>query len=245
MSGSAARKITSSTSSTSMSGVTFMSADARGGAGRVTAVRPVVEMRHAGPPVVCTSIDTARRRLFQRKVALDARPQPGASSCASPECADVPSDPLLPRVRGRACCSSPRWPACPAAADRPAPTTTGFVVSCAAQVLTSIGQTTQCSAIESLSDGSTADRTAAAQWSSSTPATATVSPAGLVTAVQAGSTQITATYSAFSVTSTIQVSTITAVIQIDLLSTRSSSAIANATRGAFRRHTEVPARRCR
>ena len=74
------------------------------------------------------------------------------------------------------------------------PTTTGFVVSCAAQVLTSVGQTTQCSAIESLSDGSTADRTASAQWSSSTPATATVSAAGLVRAVQAGSTQITATY---------------------------------------------------
>lgn len=109
------------------------------------------------------------------------------------------------------------------------PTTTGFVVSCAAQVLTSIGQTTQCSAIESLSDGSTADRTASAQWSSSTPATASVSAAGLVRAVQAGSTQITARYSAFSVTSTIQVSTITAVIRSISLSTRSSSAIAGAT----------------
>jgi Bacterial Ig-like domain (group 2) len=109
------------------------------------------------------------------------------------------------------------------------PTTTGFVVSCAAQVLTSVGQTTQCSAIESLSDGSTADRTASAQWSSSTPATATVSPGGLVTAVQAGSTRVTATYSAFSVTSTIQVSTITAVIKSISLSTRSSSAIVDAT----------------
>ena len=109
------------------------------------------------------------------------------------------------------------------------PTATGLAVSCAAQVLTSVGQTTQCSAIESLSDGSTADRTASAQWSSSTPATATVSAAGLVRAVQTGSTQITATYSAFSVTSTIQVSTITAVIRSVSLSTRSSSAIANAT----------------
>ncbi len=108
------------------------------------------------------------------------------------------------------------------------PTTTGFVVACAAQVLTSVGQTTQCSAIESLSDGSTADRTASSQWSSSTPATATVS-GGLVRAVQPGSTQITAKYSAFSVSSTIQVSTISAVIRSISLSTRSSSAIANAT----------------
>ncbi len=109
------------------------------------------------------------------------------------------------------------------------PTTVGFVLSCTAQVLTAIGQTTQCSAVERRSDGTTADRTAASQWSSSTPATATVSPSGLVTAVQPGSTTITATFSALSVTSTIQVSTIVAVIKSISLSTRSASAIAGAT----------------
>ncbi len=60
-----------------------------------------------------------------------------------------------------------------------------------------------------------------------------MSPAGLVTAVQAGSTGITAKYSAFSVTSTIQVSTITAVIRSISLSTRSASAIAGATKVHF------------
>jgi len=109
------------------------------------------------------------------------------------------------------------------------PTTVGFVVSCAAQVLTTVGQTTQCSATERKSDGSTVDQTASSQWASSTPATATVSPAGLVTAVQPGSTQITATFSAFTVSSTIQVSTITAVIRSISMSSRTSSAIAGAT----------------
>lgn len=109
------------------------------------------------------------------------------------------------------------------------PTPIGFAVSCAAQLLTAIGQTTQCSATERLSDGSTVDRTATSQWSSSAPA-ATVSASGVVTAAQTGSAGITATFSGtLSVTTTIQVSTVAAVIRSISLSTRSASAIAGAT----------------
>jgi Bacterial Ig-like domain (group 2) len=74
--------------------------------------------------------------------------------------------------------------------------------------LTSIGQTSQLTAVATLSDGTSQQNvTTTATWQSSSPAVATVSNAGLVTAVAAGTTTITATYQAksgtFNVTVTI------------------------------------------
>lgn len=71
--------------------------------------------------------------------------------------------------------------------------------------LTSVGQTTQLTATANLSDGSKQNVTTTATWQSSSPAVATVSGAGVVTAVAAGSTTITATYQGKSATFTITV----------------------------------------
>jgi uncharacterized protein YjdB len=60
-----------------------------------------------------------------------------------------------------------------------------------------------------LSDGTTADVTAAATWSSDTPSVATVSSAGVVTAVAAGTAHVSATLNGVSGRSTITVPTAT------------------------------------
>jgi uncharacterized protein YjdB len=57
----------------------------------------------------------------------------------------------------------------------------------------SAGNTLQLKATGTYNDGSTSNLTSSAAWSSSTPAAATVSGAGLVTAVAAGTSTITAT----------------------------------------------------
>lgn len=57
-----------------------------------------------------------------------------------------------------------------------------------------VGQTLQLQVVGTLSDGTTTDVTAAATWTSSLQAVATVSAAGLVSAVNPGTTTITATH---------------------------------------------------
>lgn len=64
--------------------------------------------------------------------------------------------------------------------------------------------TAQLAAIGTYADGSTADVTASATWTSSAPAIATVS-AGTVTGVSAGTTTITATLGSFSASATVTV----------------------------------------
>jgi hypothetical protein len=71
--------------------------------------------------------------------------------------------------------------------------------------LTTAGQTSQLNATAMLTDGTTRNVTTTATWQSSSPAVATVSNAGLVTAVAAGTTTITATYQAKSGTFNITV----------------------------------------
>ena len=56
-----------------------------------------------------------------------------------------------------------------------------------------VGHTAQATAVATMIDGRTADVTAQAAWTSSTPANATVSESGVVTGVKAGASDITAT----------------------------------------------------
>ncbi len=67
------------------------------------------------------------------------------------------------------------------------------------------GSTLQMSAKGSYSDGSTANITSTVTWTSGTPAKATVSSSGLVSAVAAGSSVITATLGAISGTDTVTI----------------------------------------
>lgn len=60
--------------------------------------------------------------------------------------------------------------------------------------LTAVGQTTQLTATEGLTDGTTQDVTTQATWQSSNAGIATVSATGLVTAVALGEATITATF---------------------------------------------------
>jgi hypothetical protein len=60
--------------------------------------------------------------------------------------------------------------------------------------LTGTGQTSQLTATATLSDGSTQDVTSKVTWTPANSGIATVSPAGLVTAVGFGTTTVTATY---------------------------------------------------
>jgi parallel beta-helix repeat protein len=75
----------------------------------------------------------------------------------------------------------------------PAPTPTAVAVT-GTTSLPAGGQTAQLTAVASLSNGTTQNVTATAAWQSSNTAAATVSNAGLLTSVAAGSTTITATY---------------------------------------------------
>jgi hypothetical protein len=58
-----------------------------------------------------------------------------------------------------------------------------------------VGSSNQFSALATLASGSTQDVTSSATWSSSNPAVAAVSPAGIVTSLASGSVTISATYS--------------------------------------------------
>jgi trimeric autotransporter adhesin len=84
-----------------------------------------------------------------------------------------------------------------------------------------IGLTTQLTATGNYSDGSTANISSQVQWTSSTPATATVSTTGLVTAKASGRTNVTATMS--SVTGTNAVMVTSAVLQSIVVQTPETS----------------------
>jgi hypothetical protein len=68
-----------------------------------------------------------------------------------------------------------------------------------------VGATGQFKATATLSDGTKQDVTAVSTWSSSNTAIATVTATGMVTAVSAGMTTITATYQGTSAKDTIQI----------------------------------------
>jgi hypothetical protein len=92
-----------------------------------------------------------------------------------------------------ACGSDSPSPVTPAA---PTPTTSTVQVRAAGDASGPIeaGQTRQLVATATLSTGSTSDVTPQAAWQSSAPGVATVSPAGLVSAVAQGEAEISATY---------------------------------------------------
>jgi len=92
-----------------------------------------------------------------------------------------------------ACGSDDPSPPTPVA---PTPTTTAVQVRAAGDASGTLeaGQTRQFAATATLSTGTTSDVTQQATWQSSTPAVATVSSTGLVTAVAAGDADISATY---------------------------------------------------
>jgi hypothetical protein len=79
-----------------------------------------------------------------------------------------------------------------------------LTISCAATTIT-VRQQTQCVASTSVAGRASQDQTAAAQWSSSNPAVATVSANGLVTGTGAGSADVTAHVQTSSATRTIAV----------------------------------------
>jgi uncharacterized protein YjdB len=66
-----------------------------------------------------------------------------------------------------------------------------------------VGAAAQLTATATMGDGSTQDVTSSATWSSSNGAVATVSSAGVVTGVAAGSATIAATYQTVSATDAI------------------------------------------
>src|SRR5690606_32236049 len=81
--------------------------------------------------------------------------------------------------------STPRTPTSPT-------TTVTALALTGASTLTSPGATTQFTAVATLSDGTTEDRTSTAMWQSENTGVATVSPQGVVQAVANGSTSIAA-----------------------------------------------------
>jgi hypothetical protein len=98
-----------------------------------------------------------------------------------------------------ACAGSPS-PSSPTAA-----TSVSLSIACAATALIVVQQTS-CTASVMSSTGAMQDQTAAAQWSSSNAGIATVSAGGLVTAVTAGTVDITARMQGVSGTRTLTVS---------------------------------------
>jgi Big-like domain-containing protein len=85
--------------------------------------------------------------------------------------------------------SSSETPVSPAAG--PAPMTLRVAGS---SELTRKGETAQLNAFVAFSDGATVDKTGSASWVSANPGKATVSSTGMVTAVEDGSSVITATF---------------------------------------------------
>jgi hypothetical protein len=76
---------------------------------------------------------------------------------------------------------------------RPTPTARTLTVSCAAVSMNAIGQQSHCSAQVSRTDGSVADVTATATWTSSAPTAVTVA-GGQIAAVAPGTADIAATF---------------------------------------------------
>jgi uncharacterized protein YjdB len=101
---------------------------------------------------------------------------------------------LLAFVSAGAGCGGGSTPTAPSAA-----TASVFSVTVTGSgPLTSAGQSNQLTATAAFSAGTTQNVTNAATWLSSSPGVATVSSAGLVTAVATGTTTITATYQSHS-----------------------------------------------
>src|SRR5215471_9335891 len=89
-------------------------------------------------------------------------------------------------------CSSPAKPSTPRSI-----TITGLTF------LSAVGQTSQLTAVATLSSGMNSDVTAQAAWQSSNPIVASVSATGLVTALGFGTSAITATYQGNSVSASL------------------------------------------
>jgi Bacterial Ig-like domain (group 2) len=81
---------------------------------------------------------------------------------------------------------------CSANSTAPTPTPSLLSVTCEASALGAVGQQAHCQARLTLSDSTTQDETASAQWSSSDPDKVSVSPAGVIEAVAPGSAGIAA-----------------------------------------------------
>src|SRR5690349_15769017 len=94
---------------------------------------------------------------------------------------------------GLTACGSDKTPAPP---TQPTPTTSTVQVRATGDASGQLepGQTRQLAATATLSTGTTSDVTQQATWLSSAPGVATVSSAGLVTAVAEGEVEISATY---------------------------------------------------
>jgi hypothetical protein len=86
-------------------------------------------------------------------------------------------------------------PACGGSTSAPS---AASITIAGSSTLTAIGQTSQLTATETLSNGNTQDVTNQATWFSSNTAVATVTPGGLVTAQGIGVASISATYSGVS-----------------------------------------------
>jgi hypothetical protein len=83
----------------------------------------------------------------------------------------------------------------PAPPPAPTPTVTSVTVNATTTTFSAQGATAQFTAVATLSNGSTEDRTSTASWQSSNTVVATVTALGVVTALQDGDAQITATVS--------------------------------------------------
>lgn len=85
-------------------------------------------------------------------------------------------------------------PTNPAPTPTPGPTVTSLVVEATSAHLINVGSSLQFIATATMSDGTIRIPTAIASWQSSNTAVATVSSAGVVTALSPGTVTITATY---------------------------------------------------
>jgi hypothetical protein len=110
-------------------------------------------------------------------------------------------------------CGSDKTPAPPTS---PTPTTSTVQVRATGEASGPIeaGQTRQLAATATLSTGATSDVTQQATWQSSSTAIATVSPAGLVTAVAEGTADISATYQSVKGTLGVGVSALRCAVTI-------------------------------
>jgi Right handed beta helix region/Bacterial Ig-like domain (group 2) len=111
-------------------------------------------------------------------------------------------------LMGLAACGGSASPTTPTPAPTtPAGPTVRYLSVVGPTVFTAIGQTGQFSATATLTDGTTRTVTSLATWQSSKTAVATISTAGLVTAVGLGTTAIIATYEGRNFGTSIQVTT--------------------------------------
>jgi hypothetical protein len=94
---------------------------------------------------------------------------------------------------GAASCGS--TPSRTTPAPTPVPTAASVSVTCDATALSTVGQQAHCQARLTLSDGSSSDQTAAAQWTSSNSSSVSVASGGVVSAIAIGSADISATVS--------------------------------------------------